>query len=199
MVIKKFETERILFEKPSREDVFELNNCFSQFDGFEYLGMDTHTNIKDTFEMVKEMVDKQEKFEQFFYIMRLKSSNEIIGLSWINFDFDVNSCSIGIGLFEDYQGKGYSYERAVAFFELIFEEFGLKVVTIETTVGNEQAITSIRNYITELFSDHNEYIDYNSVTIDEEIYDNKVFQVRKEDYLKQTDSTILNLKRSLHM
>ena len=151
------ETDRLRFEvlRPGTTDILELYEICSTDDHIEeitrYLTWDPHETPKETLEFVERMADAFEENEGGSYHIRPRSSEdgagECAGNCGFSVDWDRRTMRLGIWLRKRFWGRGYSGERAVAFFTLAFDRLDLELVEVEAITDNDRSNRAIRQYV----------------------------------------------------
>lgn len=150
------ETDRLRLEavRPETVDVLELYEiCSSDPDieeVTEYLSWNPHETPKDTLEFVEHVAEQRAENEGGSYLIRPRSpeggAGAIAGDTGFSVDWERRTMTLGIWLRKRFWGRGYSGERAAAFFRLAFDRLDLDLVAITALVDNEKSNRAIETY-----------------------------------------------------
>ena len=91
----------------------------------------TYAESLETFDFSRYLSNKS------LYAIRLKDTEELIGILVLFDDEDGVSCEIGYGLGSEYWHHGYATEAVKRFIQYCFEERGLKKVCASFFTGND--------------------------------------------------------------
>lgn len=154
---ERFETDRLRFEvlRPETTDIFELYEICSSDEEIEevtrFLTWDPHETPKETLEFVERMAEAYENGEGGSYHIRPKEgedrAGEIAGNCGFDVDWDRRTMRLGIWLRKRFWGRGYSGERATAFFALAFDRLDLELVEVDAHTANDRSNHAISKYV----------------------------------------------------
>jgi len=173
MFPQTIQTDSLRLECLNQEsvDVHDLYVICSSDPGIEeiteYLSWNPHKTVKETVRFLNRVDREWQNGENATYVIHPRDieegAGEIAGLTSLTLDWEQRTGTFGIWLRKRFWGRGYSRERADAFFELAFDRLDLEVVVIFHHDGNERSRRSIMKYVDE-YGGHHEGLLRNSLT-----------------------------------
>jgi ribosomal-protein-alanine N-acetyltransferase len=126
------ETQRLLLRPFKMEDAADMfNNWASDEAVTRFLSWNTHSNLKDSREILELWMQEYDKKENYNWAIQLKESESVIGsIGLINIDDTIECCEIGYCIGRTWWNKGITTE---AFSEII--KFALTEVGFERLTG----------------------------------------------------------------
>lgn len=126
---KRLETDRLILRKFELGDEIQVfNNWTSDENTSKYVGWNTHTDVNQTLEYIKECIKEAEN-GGFHWVVELKENNELIGdISVIEINKKHSNCEIGYSYGSKYWGKGYATEALRAVIEYLLNECEIYLV-----------------------------------------------------------------------
>jgi len=139
MVIK-LDTERLILRKPNLKDIntFEKENDVFAIKNFFM----PYPSEKNGFEdLVKMCIKEWEIKKRYWFILQLKETGEVVGLSGIK---DINNCNktgyLSSWIFKKYRRKGYLIEAKIAINGFCFNELKLRKLKSKVATFNKPSL-----------------------------------------------------------
>jgi len=96
-------------------------------------------NLEDAEAYVKKLRLPYGSYGYGFYALRLKDSDELIGMCGITKRMGLNYPDLGFALMPDHEGEGYMYEISKALLKHAFVKLGLSKIVAITTDQNTRS------------------------------------------------------------
>ena len=146
------ETDRLRLECLSHEnvDTLELYDAFA--DGvaadevFEHIPQEPYETPKEARDRIERAEERWREGTAAEYVVRAEAG-EIAGTAHLHCDWERRTARLGFVLRKPFWGRGYSGERAAAFFELAFDRLDLDGVVTGCNAGNEKSRRAIEKYV----------------------------------------------------
>lgn len=151
-------TDRLSLRRATREEVPSLtcyDYCREGADGIdevtEYVTWDPHASPKESRDYLARCEEMWEEGEAAAYAVYPRGgedgAGEFAGMAGLTFEWDRDTAVFGTWLRKRFWGRGYSGERARAFFEVAFGELDVSLCAVEHFPGNENSERAIRRYV----------------------------------------------------
>ncbi|MDS0299415.1 GNAT family N-acetyltransferase [Halogeometricum sp. S1BR25-6] len=151
-------TDRLSLRRATREEVSPrecYDYCREDADGIdevtEYVPWDPHATPKESRDYLVRCEERWDDGEAAAYVVRPREgedgAGEFAGMAGLDFQWDRDTAVFGTWLRKRFWGRGYSGERARAFFEVAFGEFDVSLCAVEHISGNEKSEAAIRRYV----------------------------------------------------
>ncbi|QIB75245.1 GNAT family N-acetyltransferase [Halogeometricum borinquense] len=151
-------TDRLRLRRATREVIPPLEQYEYTREGAEgidevteYVSWNPVKTPKESDEFLARCEEKWDDGEAAIYAIFPRDgedgAGEFAGTAGLHFQWDRDTAVFGIWLRRQFWGRGYSGERARAFFEVAFEEFDVSLCAAEYLPENEQSGRAIQKYI----------------------------------------------------
>ena len=101
-----FETNRLLIRRANNNDINEIWNVWKNPENQKYMSDPVYT-IKEVENILK---IKRAEFDDYFAVIILKSTNQVIGTCCFGLTNTKNTYGIGYSIHKDFWNKGYATE-----------------------------------------------------------------------------------------
>lgn len=136
----KLETKRLILRKPRKTDakIFDKNNDNVAIRDFF---MPYPQKEGDFEELVKKCVEEWETKKRYWFVLELKETKEVIGLSGVK-DIDKYNKTgyLSSWIFKKYRRKGYLTEAKIAVNNFCFEKLKLRKLKSEVASFNKSSL-----------------------------------------------------------
>ncbi len=149
MLIKPFETERLLIrplESSDAEDLFLLDQ---NPEVMKYIGISPLTEVAQSEKVIQMIINQYEKFGIGRYAVIERESGTFIGWSGLKLNDEKvfehqNFYELGYRFLPDYWGKGYAQETANAFIQKGFDALNLPEIFAYAHSENKASINTLQ-------------------------------------------------------
>lgn len=122
----QIETERLILRKFTMEDAENVyNNWASDDDVSRYVRWSTHKSIEETYEYLRNVLDKYEKNVDFEWGITLKSTGELIG-AMAAFASEDGRYEVGYNIAKKHWRNGYTTEALKGVMNYLINDVGIK-------------------------------------------------------------------------
>ena len=132
-----FQSDRLKIDLIARKDLEEVRNLHNHPDVLKYL-----TDIRPVSEQEQEQwfTRISNSRSNYRFIARNKETSDLVGVFRLDKLDHVNqSAQIGLDVHPTFQNKGYGTEIYGIFFKLLFNDWNLHKLTLETLASNDRA------------------------------------------------------------
>lgn len=135
---KTIETSRLILRKFKITDAETMfKNWGSDSKVTEYLSWETHSNIKNSEDIINIWVSNYENNNVYNWVIELKETNEAIGnISIVKLEDTNKSCEIGYCIGSKYWNKGITTEAFQRIIDYLFREVGINRICAKHDVEN---------------------------------------------------------------
>lgn len=133
-------TERLKLTEWQAEDADFILKLVNTDGWLENIGDRKVYNLTDAKKYIKKLRLPYGSYGYGFYALRLRESNEIIGMCGIIKRMGLSDPDLGFALMPEHEGNGYIYEMSSAFIKHSFVKLGLTRVVAITTPSNTRSI-----------------------------------------------------------
>ncbi|WP_128478820.1 GNAT family N-acetyltransferase [Halorussus pelagicus] len=164
----------------------------------EYAMWDPHETPKDTHDFLVSVEEQWDDHERASYAIFVRedeeenkereegsASDELVGTTNLDIDWERRSAELGIWLRRRFWGRGYSGERAAALLELAFDRLDLELVGASHRSGNERSRRAIEKYV-ERFGGQHDGVLRDFFPRDGEVGDLHRYTISREQYREAT-------------
>lgn len=147
----RLESERLIYKKIDTIDFRDIHTLFNRENEstFTYCSWSPHRSNRDTSDYVEHKKREWRTNEKYEYGIIEKDSSDLIGTCYIEPISEMEVFVFGIWLSKDFQGNGYSQERAHRFIKYLFEDLETSAIRVGCLKQNEQSFRSISKYVRE--------------------------------------------------
>lgn len=190
----KLETERLILRKPKKKDanILEKNNDSIAIRDFFM----PYPSKKGGFNgLIHTCIKEWENKKRYWFILELKDTKEIIGLSGIkNIDNYNKTGYLSSWIFKNYRRKGYLIEAKIAVNDFCFNKLKIRKLKSEVASFNKGSLELQKKFGMKLegFSKKENYNPYLK-----KYADMKWFAIFKEDWKKVRPKLIKHLKERI--
>jgi RimJ/RimL family protein N-acetyltransferase len=151
-------TDRLRLRRATREVVPALElyehgrtGAAGVEDVTRYVTWDPYRSPKEAAEFLDRIEDRWEAGESAVYAVFPRDGEDgagaFAGTAGLHFRWDRDAAAFGIWLRKPFWGRGYSGERARAFFEVAFDELDVSLCAAEAIPANERSVRAIERYV----------------------------------------------------
>ncbi|WP_410766769.1 GNAT family N-acetyltransferase [Haloferax sp. DFSO60] len=155
----------------------------------EYVTWDPHNTPKETLNYLEYTEKDWNEATGAAYAIFLREgedgAGELAGNCAFKPEWDKRRAVFGMWLRKKYWGRGYSGERAAAFFACVFDILDLEVAYVHALTENEKSCRAIDKYITR-FGGQEDGTFRNEVVQDDEPADSRAWSVTREQWEEAT-------------
>ncbi len=182
MSLPLFETSRLIIRKIIPADAAGMFALDSNPRVHEYLGNEPIQSLEQAEEIVKKVIGQYRDIAIARWAMVEKASGEFIG--WTGFKLNlepinnhVNFLDLGYRLREEFWGKGYATESAIACMDYAFEHWNYDTIYGMAMQGNKASINILNKKIgmrhTGTFTGHGALCNFYEITKTEWLANNR--------------------------
>lgn len=196
MFPERIETERLILERVTMDDFFEVyehaNYEAEAIDEItRYVTWSPHRSLKETHDMIAQLEENWESGDGATFAIRPKDSEENAGefggMTGIHIDWDCRTGGFGLWLRKPLWGRGYSGERAAALFDLAFERLDLDLIAVSHDPDNEQSGRAIEKYIETHNGQREGHLRKTIAFQDGSVHDEVRYSVTQDEYRMATE------------
>ncbi|WP_411967060.1 GNAT family N-acetyltransferase [Haloferax sp. YSSS75] len=157
----------------------------------KYVTWNPHETPKEAFDYFGEVSEAHEKGEKAGYAIFPRDgedgAGELAGTTGFDPEWDKRRAVFGLWLRKKYWGRGYSGERAAAFFAIVFDLLDLDVAYVAALPENDNSIRAIEKYVDQFGGQFDGHFRNDVVDMDGNPRDTRTYSVTREQWYDATD------------
>lgn len=187
---KRIETDRLimkpLLENVDPSEMYDLYKRFPDTDRWFNTSMGIPNTYQETIEYFETVQELEDDNSDFFYVIKGKQKNEIIGQATIeDVDFHAEKCAIGVWLRKDRWGEGIAKEKAEGLIYSIFQTMNIQTIEVRVATENKNSISAVQSYIRSFGGQYDGCLRKTSITPKNDVVSIFVWSLTEDEFFDE--------------
>ncbi|KAB1193506.1 GNAT family N-acetyltransferase [Haloferax sp. MBLA0076] len=157
----------------------------------EYVTWNPHQTPKEAFDFFQQAEEQHESAKNAIYAIFPREgedgAGEFAGTAGFHPEWDNRRAVFGLWLRKKFWGRGYSGERAAAFFAAVFDLLDLEVAYAAALPENDNSVRAIEKYVDRFGGQYDGHFRNDVVDMDGTPRDTRTYSVTRDQWYDATD------------